>query len=108
MKFEDDELERYSIRRGDLVVCEGGYPGRGAIWEVNEPIYFQKALHRVRCADPVTAKWLLYFLNLKSLDGSLSEHFTGSGIQHFTGAALANLRVPSAAGRTEADRCGSG
>jgi len=48
MRFEDSEYERYAIKKGDLVICEGGYPGRGAIWEQDEDIFFQKALHRIR------------------------------------------------------------
>ena len=48
MRFEDDEMDRYTALPGDLMVCEGGYPGRAAIWD-GEPIFFQKAVHRVRC-----------------------------------------------------------
>ena len=36
MRVADDEVERYSIRKGDLVVCEGGEPGRCAIWSDEE------------------------------------------------------------------------
>ena len=31
MRFEDDEDERYGIKYGDLIICEGGEPGRCAI-----------------------------------------------------------------------------
>lgn len=54
MPFEEDEDERYSICYNDLVVCEGGEPGRCAIWKSEESIKFQKALHRIRCYNGFT------------------------------------------------------
>ena len=74
MRFEDDETERYSAVKGDLLVCEGGYPGRAAIWERDEPIFFQKAIHRVRFYVPQLAKWFLYFLYIKDATGELRNH----------------------------------
>lgn len=94
MRFLPSEAERYSVRKGDVVVCEGGYPGRAAIWEHDESIYFQKALHRVRFHEPERAKWFLYYLHAKDLDGTLKKHFNGAGIQHFTGEALAHFALP--------------
>lgn len=94
MRFEADEEERYTVRKGDLVICEGGYPGRAAIWSRSEPIHFQKALHRVRFHEPAHAKWCLYYLLSEDLAGRLSRNFNGAGIQHFTGEALARFRIP--------------
>jgi type I restriction enzyme S subunit len=48
MDFSSEESERYQVRKGDLLVCEGGEIGRCAIWELDEPCFYQKALHRVR------------------------------------------------------------
>ena len=31
MPFEDSELEEYSLRFGDVLICEGGEPGRAAV-----------------------------------------------------------------------------
>ena len=94
MRFEDSEYERYAIKKGDLVICEGGYPGRGAIWDQNEDIFFQKALHRIRCNKKIYNSWILYFLFLSDCNGSLKNSFTGAGIQHFTGRALKQLSLP--------------
>ena len=94
MKFEDDEQERYSAQKDDVLICEGGYPGRAAIWESDEPIYFQKAIHRVRFHEPVFNKWFVYFLYHSDFTGDLRTHFTGAGIQHFTGKALADFEIP--------------
>jgi type I restriction enzyme, S subunit len=94
MKFLPEESEKYMAVKGDVLICEGGYPGRAAIWEYDEPVYFQKALHRVRFHEPGRNKWFLYYLLFKDLEGSLRTHFNGSGIQHFTGEALAKFPVP--------------
>jgi type I restriction enzyme S subunit len=94
MPFHKSESEKYTAIKGDIMICEGGYPGRAAIWEEDYPIYFQKAVHRVRFHKPEYNKWFLYFLFYLDCIGKLREHFTGVGIQHFTGQALGKLTVP--------------
>ena len=94
MRFLPEEAARYTAVKGDVLICEGGYPGRAAIWEQDEPIYFQKALHRVRFHEPERNKWFLYYLLSKDFDGTLKSHFNGAGIQHFTGESLAQFEVP--------------
>ncbi|MCU7806311.1 MAG: restriction endonuclease subunit S [Candidatus Thiodiazotropha sp. (ex Semelilucina semeliformis)] len=96
MKIEVKEEERYGVLKGDLLICEGGYPGRAAVWEYEGQMFFQKALHRVRFIEPLYNRWFLYFLYLSDANGSLSQHFTGAGIQHFTGKALKQFRFPVA------------
>jgi len=94
MRFLPEEAARYTAANGDVLICEGGYPGRAAIWEQDESIYFQKALHRVRFHEPLRNKWFLYYLHACDLNGTLKSHFNGAGIQHFTGEALARFEVP--------------
>lgn len=94
MKFLPEEEERYLVKKGDVLICEGGYPGRAAVWEREEPIFFQKALHRVRFADQCLAPWLVYFLFHSCNSGSLSQYCGGVGIQHFTGQSLAKFILP--------------
>jgi type I restriction enzyme, S subunit len=94
MRFLPEEAAKYTAVKGDVLICEGGYPGRAAIWEQDESIYFQKALHRVRFHEPERSKWFLYYLHAKDLDGTLKNHFNGAGIQHFTGEALARFELP--------------
>lgn len=48
MDFRPDEQERYLVKKGDLLVCEGGEIGRCAIWSSDAPCFYQKALHRLR------------------------------------------------------------
>jgi type I restriction enzyme S subunit len=96
MRFEESELEKYAVTKGDLVICEGGYPGRSAIWDRDEAIFFQKAIHRVRCYEPSHNPWILYYLFLCDANGVLKRSFTGTGIQHFTGASLKQFAIPIA------------
>ena len=37
MRFEQNERDRYGLKYGDIVMCEGGEPGRCAIWKENMP-----------------------------------------------------------------------
>src|SRR5436309_2779920 len=53
MYFEEDELDYFGLVAGDVLVCEGGEPGRAAVWDGRDPqMKFQKALHRVRFTVP--------------------------------------------------------
>ncbi len=94
MRFLPEETPKYTAIKGDVLICEGGYPGRAAIWNEDYPIYFQKALHRVRFHEPEHNKWFVYFLYAQHLDGELNQYFTGTGIQHLTGEALARFEIP--------------
>jgi type I restriction enzyme, S subunit len=56
IKLLPSDLQRYRLREGDLLVCEGGEIGRAAIW--NRPMeecYYQKALHRLRHCVGITS-----------------------------------------------------
>jgi type I restriction enzyme S subunit len=94
MRIDKAEQEKYLISKGDLVICEGGYPGTSAIWEEEYSIFFQKALHRVRFFLPYLNYYFHYYLYSSSLSGYLDRYYTGSGIQHFTGASLDRFIFP--------------
>lgn len=52
MDFDDDEVKKYDLQKGDLLVCEGGDVGRTAIWEGQLPTcMYQNHLHRLRRKD---------------------------------------------------------
>lgn len=94
MPFLENEKEKYMAVKGDVMICEGGYPGRAAIWEEDDPIYFQKAIHRVRFHNNKYNLWFLYYLYFLDKTDKLKTHFTGTGIQHFTGQALGRMELP--------------
>ncbi|HCS0317761.1 TPA: restriction endonuclease subunit S, partial [Salmonella enterica subsp. enterica serovar Typhi] len=96
--ISDIERRELSLKLGDVLICEGGEPGRCAIWSEPQdiPVIFQKALHRARVKDKIIPEWLVYNLKNDSNNISLSQLFTGTTIKHLTGKALANypIRVP--------------
>jgi type I restriction enzyme S subunit len=95
MPFEDSELEEFSLKTGDVLICEGGYPGRAAVWDERESnIYFQKAIHRVRFLNLVDPNYFVNVLRESDNCGRLNSYFTGAGIQHFTGKSLKAFLVP--------------
>ena len=95
MRFEDSELQEFSLQSGDVMVCEGGEPGRAAVWDGRESdIYFQKAIHRIRFLDIVAGEYFVRALQASVDDGRLVEYFTGTGIKHFTGKALNSYLFP--------------
>ena len=95
MKIEDSEREEFLVLPGDLLICEGGEPGRCAIWEdEKQEIYFQKALHRARPLGQCLPEYLQVCLTVDAANGVLDNYFTGATIKHFVGAKLNNYIHP--------------
>ncbi len=94
MPIRDEEVARCQARKGDVLMCEGGYPGRCAIWRSDEPVFFQKALHRIRFNEKWMAEWFVNYMHSLDSSGKISEFFTGTGIQHLTGETLSKLEIP--------------
>lgn len=94
MDFLPGERERYSVRRGDLLVCEGGEVGRAAIWERDYPCFYQKALHRLRPSSP--ARDLPRFMYYHLFNAVVQERFVaGAGkatIAHLPAEAFRQYR----------------
>lgn len=95
MKFEESEQERYGIQIGDLIMCEGGEPGRCAIWNATVPnMKIQKALHRIRVNNLIYNKFVYYLFSLYAQNGRLEKYFTGTTIKHLTGQSLKSIEIP--------------
>lgn len=95
MRIEPSEHEKYSVSKGDLIICEGGEPGRCAIWEKDDTIFYQKALHRVKFTNESNPKFYMYYLWFAAQTGRLNPFFTGMGIKHLTGQSLVKVPVPN-------------
>lgn len=95
MRFTDDELPTFEIRDGDLIVCEGGEPGRCAVWN-NGPteLKYQKALLRARFENGVNPCLVALYMRLLADNGQLQDHFTGTTIKHLPHAAFEKIKVP--------------
>ena len=89
------DIEQFSIKEGDLLVCEGGEGGRAGIVKSDLPGHIiQNALHRVRPTDGSLNEYLLYALFVVSSIGWLNAVNNKATIAHFTREKLAALRIP--------------
>jgi type I restriction enzyme S subunit len=96
MDFSAEDRERFSLRSGDLLVCEGGEVGRTALWDGRlSECYFQKAIHRLR---PLTEndepRFFRYFMQF-AVHSGLFALSTASTIQHLPAEKLRVVRYPS-------------
>lgn len=92
LRISEEEAKTLGVRKGDILVCEGGEPGRCAVWNGEDDIYlFQKALHRVRVSEKLLPQWLCYCLKSSADSGKLADYFTGTTIKHFTGVSLSRF-----------------
>lgn len=96
MDIEESEMDRFGVMHGDLLVCEGGEPGRSAIWKGESGAYgFQKALHRIRPKkDILTPQFLNWSLWILAQRGLLLDHITSATIAHLTREKLVQIEVP--------------
>lgn len=96
MDILESEYERYTLKEGDLLVCEGGEVGRCAIWTGELGICgFQKALHRLRPRNHFTdvPRFLHYVLRAAAKRDAFNDGHV-STIAHLTGDKLRAHRVP--------------
>lgn len=92
MLFTDADIEKCTVNKGDLLVCEGGDFGRAAIWPYDEPIRIQNHIHRLRAYHEVDIDYYYYVFYLYKNAGWISGK--GIGIQGLSSKALHVLRVP--------------
>ena len=96
MNFKPEDQQEFSLRFGDVLMCEGGEPGRCAIWKDQlQDCYYQKALHRIRCNPkhcvPEYVQWLFWFLGQA---GAFRSSIAVATIAHLPGIKLKKLEVP--------------
>lgn len=96
LRMEEAEAEKYLLREGDVLICEGGHGiGRTAVWRGGlDRIAFQKALHRVRPSSKLDPDFFSYCMAVYAEEGVLTRQFTGVGIPHLTGEGLKRLEFP--------------
>jgi len=95
MDIASDQRERFCVRPGDLLICEGGQPGRSAVWSGDvTPLGFQKALHRARSRGRSRAAWLLECLRVAAHLNVFAVENGQTTIGHLTNEQLRSLRLP--------------
>lgn len=92
MFFTQDELQKCTVKKGDLLVCEGGDIGRAAIWSYDHDIRIQNHIHKLRSYVPVCTKFFYYVFYYYKHTGLIGGK--GIGIQGLSSGALHKLLLP--------------
>lgn len=94
MPFTDTELERCTVKKGDLLVCEGGDCGRSAVWDYDEEVCIQNHVHRLRPYRDVNIYYFYYLFYLYKNTGRLRGR--GVAIQGLSNEAIHKVVLPLA------------
>lgn len=96
MYYTDEEVEKYSVKKGDLLVLEGGDIGRSAIWNLDVSYCIQNHLHCLRpyLASSTNVKYYYYLMMLYKQIGAVNGK--GIAIQGLSANALHGIAVPVA------------
>lgn len=92
MPFTESEVDKCTVTKGDLLVCEGGDYGRAAIWNYDFDIRIQNHVHRLRAYLPLCTEYFYYVINFLKGTGLIKGK--GIAIQGLSSGALHNLVVP--------------
>ena len=92
MYFSDSEIDKCTVEKGDLLVCEGGDIGRAAIWEKDFSICIQNHIHRLRAYISLCTRYFYYAFLLYKGIGNIGGK--GIGIQGLSSGALHNILLP--------------
>ena len=97
MNFTESEKEKYALRQGDILMCEGGEVGRCAIWnERSTNFYYQKALHRLRPKDKNTINpyFMCIYMKHVTANNGVTKIVGETSIAHLTREKLCALKIP--------------
>ena len=92
MPFVDAEIEKCTVRKGDLLVCEGGDIGRAAIWMFDENVRIQNHIHRLRAFITLSNRFYYYVFYLWKQLELIGGH--GIGLQSLSSKAIHNIIMP--------------
>lgn len=94
MPILDDELERCTAIKGDLLICEGGEAGRAAVWPHEREISFQNHVHRARFFAGINPYFVQRYFEKLNATGEIDKYRKGVGISNMSGKALASIPIP--------------
>ena len=92
MYFSKSEIEKCTVTKGDLLVCEGGDIGRAAIWLYDIDIRIQNHIHRLRSYSKICTEYYYYLFFLYKHAGWIGGK--GIGIKGLSANALHSLLFP--------------
>jgi type I restriction enzyme S subunit len=94
MSFPAKERLVYALKAGDILVCEGGDPGRAVLLAQDlDEVFYQKAIHRVRANSRVSSGYLYQWIRACYDDGRIGDLCTNTTIMHLTAEKFRTLRV---------------
>jgi type I restriction enzyme S subunit len=94
MLIRDEELDRCTAKKGDLLICEGGEAGRAAVWPHDYEVSFQNHVHRARFYADINPYFAYRFLEKLNATGEINNYRKGVGISNMSGKALASIVFP--------------
>ena len=92
--FDESDCQKYRLAKGDLLICEGGDYGRSAVWDKDDEMYYQNALHRIRFFQNLNPYFYMYCIEAFRNMLLLEEVAKGMTIKHLTQDALYSLSFP--------------
>ncbi|RUU32634.1 restriction endonuclease subunit S [Mesorhizobium sp. M6A.T.Ce.TU.002.03.1.1] len=86
MWIKPQEMERFRLKRGDILVSEGGDAGRTAVFNSDDEYYFQNAINRVRPIGDVRIlpEFIYYWFTFLKVAGYVEMVCNVATIAHFT------------------------
>lgn len=96
MDFDEKDKLEFSLKYGDILMCEGGEIGRCAIWKDElADCYFQKAIHRIRLKKELAMpEYFVFMFWLYAKNGGLERFMGAATISHLTGEKLKSMQLP--------------
>jgi type I restriction enzyme S subunit len=94
MPFKDEELEKCTAKKGDLLICEGGEAGRAAVWDLDKDICFQNHIHRARFYCDISQYYAYRFFEKLNANGEIEQYRKGVGISSMSGKILSLIFFP--------------
>ena len=92
MYFSETDIQKCTVQKNDLLVCEGGDFGRAAIWPYDTPTRIQNHIHRLRPFKFLSIKFFYYLFYFYKSSGLINGK--GIGIKNLSSNALHNLSAP--------------
>ena len=94
MLFSENELQRCTVTKGDLLICEGGEYGRAAIWTYDYDVCFQNHVHRARSIkeNSIYVEFYYYLIFLYKNIGFIEGR--GVGIKSLSTENLHQIIIP--------------
>ncbi len=92
MHFREDEIDKCTAKKGDLLVCEGGDIGRAAIWDHDFDIRIQNHIHKLRGLGHINNRLFMFWMMFLKAEGMIGGK--GIGLLGLSSRELDKLIIP--------------